>query len=341
MSEQTKENIKIPEPKIGNNTLKQLWGSYNFVFVFAAIFIAYLAVNINAVNLLALANILRHSSVVGVVALAMGLIILTGDIDLSVGSTVALVGGVSVLVFNATGSIALTFTFGILGGAVCGAVNGVLVSLLKMPSFIATLATMMIFRSVASWLMSAHLVVPMFRLDHELPAFDAYFRIGNGNFLSIPILFIIFLAVTVCIVYLCTSTKFGKSIYAVGSNEKAARLAGVNVAGVRVIVFALAGSLTGLAAVLLSGQMSGIMASTAGRMYELYAIAAVVIGGISMAGGKGKMLGVIFGVVTFTIVDNIIMALRFNPLINDTFSGLILLAAILLQIAQKRGKGTT
>jgi len=330
-------NVQAKEERLGGSGLSAAWANYNFVFVFAVIFIVYFVINIQAVNWGALSNILRHSSVVGVVALAMGMIILTGDIDLSVGSTVSLVGGGSVLVFNATGSIALTFLFGILAGAACGAVNGFLVSILKMPSFIATLATMLIFRSIASWLMTAYFQLSMFRLDHNLPQYQLYFRIGNGNLFNFPILFMIFLLVTVAMVYLTTSTKFGKSVFAVGSNEKAARLAGINVRMTRMLVFVVAGALTGLAAVMLSGQMSGILASTAGRSYELYAIAAVVIGGISMTGGKGRMLGVIFGVVTFTIVDNIIMALRFNPLINDTFSGLILLAAILLQLAQKRG----
>jgi len=313
-----------------------LWSNYNFVFVFGVIFIAYLLINMQAVNWGALSNILRHSSVIGVVSLAMGLIILTGDIDLSVGSTVALVGGISVLVFNETGNLFLTFLFGIVGGAVCGLVNGFLISFLKMPSFIVTLATMLIFRSLASWLMTARMQLSMFRLNVDLPSYPMYFYIGNRNFLSIPILFIGFLIVTILMVYLTTSTKFGKSVYAVGSNEKAARLAGVNVKLVRLTVFAVSGALVGIAAVMLSGQMGGILASTAGRSYELYAIAAVVIGGVSMTGGKGKMVGVIFGVVTFTLVDNIIMALRFNPLINDTFSGLILLVAILLQITQKR-----
>ena len=316
--------------------LFNLWSKYNFAFVFAIIFLTYLVINIQAVNWLALSNILRHSSVIGVVALAMGLIILTGDIDLSVGSTVSLVGGISVIVFNTTGSLVLTFLVGIVGGMACGLVNGFLISFLKMPSFIVTLATMLIFRSIASWLMTAQMQLSMFRLDTTLAQYEAYFYIGNRNFLSIPILFFVFLAATVLMVYITTSTKFGKSVYAVGSNEKAARLAGVNVKMTRLAVFGVSGALVGLAAVLLSAQMGGILASTAGRSYELYAIAAGVIGGVSMAGGKGKMVGVIFGVVTFTLVDNIIMALRFNPLINDTFSGLILLAAILLQITQKR-----
>ncbi|MCL2587813.1 MAG: ABC transporter permease [Oscillospiraceae bacterium] len=333
----TEANTKGVGKLLGGSGLRTAWSSYSFMFVFAVIFGVYLIINIQAVNWGALSNILRHSSVIGVVALAMGMIILTGDIDLSVGSTVALVGGVSVLVFNATGSIPLTFLFGILGGAVCGLANGFLVSILKVPSFIATLATMLIFRSIASWLMTAHFQLSMFRLNHELSQYQTYFRIGNGNLFGLPILFWVFLAVTVVMVYITTSTKFGKSVFAVGSNEKAARLAGINVKVTRMLVFTVAGALTGLAAVMLSGQMSGILASTAGRSYELYAIAAVVLGGISMTGGKGKMLGIIFGVVTFTIVDNIIMALRFNPLINDTFSGLILLAAILLQLAQKRG----
>jgi len=331
MRDKTSEKFSL----ISKKTWSNLWSNYNFVFLFVAMFTIFLVINREAMNWTVFSNILRHSSVIGIVALGMGLIILTGNIDLSLGSMIALVGGMSVLVFNSTQSMIITFIFGIVGGALCGLFNGIMVAVIKMPSFIATLATMLLFRSISSYIMAGRLGIAMFRLERNV-AFEAYFYIGNRSFLNIPILFWIFLGVTILMVFLSTSTKFGKSVYAVGSNEKASMLAGVNVTWVRVLVYIVAGALTGLAAVLLSGQMGGILAGTAALNFELYAIAAVVIGGIAMSGGKGKMVGIIFGVITFTVVDNIIMVAALNPLLNNAFNGIIVLAAVLVQQLQRQ-----
>ena len=331
MKDSTSEKFSLTSRK----TWSYLWGNYNFVFLFIAMFSVFLIINFQAMNWAVFSNILRHSSVIGIVALGMGLIILTGNIDLSLGSMIAFIGGISVLVFNSTESLILTFVFSIVAGAICGLLNGVLVAIIKMPSFIATLATMLIFRSISSYIMAGRMGIAMFRLERN-SSFEAYFYIGNRSFLDIPILFWIFLIVTVLMIYMTTSTKFGKSVYAVGSNEKASRLAGVNVTGIRVLVYTVAGALTGLAAALLSGQMGGILAGTAALNFELYAIAAVVIGGIAMSGGKGKMIGIIFGVITFTVVDNIIMVAALNPLLNNAFNGIIVLAAVLVQQLQRQ-----
>ena len=331
MKDSSSEKFNLASRKTWDN----LWHNYNFVFLFVAMFSVFLIINHNAMNWMVFSNILRHSSVIGIVALGMGVIILTGDIDLSLGSIIAFVGGISVLVFNSTESLFLTFAVGIIGGAFCGLLNGVLVAIVKMPSFIATLATMLIFRSLASYIMAGRMGLAMFRLDRN-SAFEAFFYVGNRSLLNIPILFWIFLIVTALMIYVSTSTKFGKSVYAVGSNEKASLLAGVNVTGIRVLVYTVAGALTGLAAVLLSAQMGGILAGTAALNFELYAIAAVVIGGIAMSGGKGKMIGIIFGVITFTVVDNIIMVAALNPLLNNAFNGIIVLSAVLVQRFQPK-----
>lgn len=319
------------------NGMKYLWQNCNFVVIFLVIFIAYLIINGSATNWAAITNIMRHSSIIGIVALAMSLVILIGDIDLSVGSSIAFVGGFAVLVFNHTGSLVLTILFGIVAGAFVGLVNGVLIGKVKMPAFIATLATMMMYRSISQYYLSST-GVSMYQIDSSAAGYDTFFSLGNGNIITIPILTLIFVVIALVLIYISNNTKFGKTIYAIGSNEKAAKLSGINTERVRILVFTIAGCLIGLAAVLFAAQNGTITPASAGKNYELYAIAAVVIGGISMSGGKGKIFGVIFGMLTFTIIDKIILSIGLNPLINDTIKGIILLIAIMIQMAQK---GTT
>ena len=136
---------------------------------------------------------------------------------------------------------------------------------------------------------------------------------------------------TAIIVYVTTSTKFGKQLYAAGSNERAARLSGINVDNVRVAVFVITGVLTGISAFLWISMNASVDPATTGGSYERYAIAAVVLGGVSMAGGSGKCVGILFGVMSYTVIDKIIVALKMNTLLNDTVKGAILIVAIIVQ----------
>lgn len=138
---------------------------------------------------------------------------------------------------------------------------------------------------------------------------------------------------TLLCVCLSTSTKFGKKLYAIGSNEKAARLAGIHVSANRTAVFVISGILSGLGAFLWIAMNGSCDPATTGGSFEMYAIAAVVLGGISMSGGKGRTLGILFGALSYTIIDKIIVALKMHSLINDTIKGVILIAAILVQTA--------
>ena len=129
-----------------------------------------------------------------------------------------------------------------------------------------------------------------------------------------------------------TNTKYGKKVYAIGSNERAAELAGVNVNWMRVSVYVVAGLLVGVGAFFQLAMNGSIDPATTGRSFEMYAIAAVVLGGISMSGGKGKCIGILFGAMSYTVIDKIITALSIDSLINDAVKGTILLLAILIQI---------
>lgn len=313
-------------------SFSKLLGGYTFVLIFLAIFVAYLITNGGATTWNGVMNILRHSAVVGIMAYGMGLVILTGDIDLSVGAILPLVGGLSVMVFNATNNVFLTLVFALAVGALCGLINGLLVGFAKMPAFIVTLSTMLIYRSLSQYTLRIQ-GQSIYNMNGTLSSYDAFYGFGQSKLASIPSVGIVFIAVTVIMVFIATSTKFGKCVYAVGSNERAAMLAGVNVKSVRVQVFTITGLLCGLSAFLWLAMNGSVDPATVGKSNEMYAIAAVVIGGISMSGGKGKLVGVMFGAMSYTIIDKIIASLGFDALINDTIKGSILIVAVLIQIA--------
>ncbi len=312
-------------------SLLKNFSGYTFVLIFIAIFIAYLITNGGATTWNGVMNILRHSAVVGIMAYGMGLVILTGDIDLSVGAILPLVGGLSVMVFNATDNVLLTLVCALAMGAVCGFINGALVGYAKMPAFIVTLSTMLIYRSLSQYTLRIQ-GQSIYNMNGTLPSYDSFYGFGQSKLASIPSVGLVFIAITVLMVFIATSTKFGKSVYAIGSNERAARLAGVNVKAVRVQVFTITGILCGLSAFLWLAMNGSVDPATVGKSNEMYAIAAVVIGGISMSGGKGKLIGVMFGAMSYTIIDKIIASLGFDALINDTIKGSILIVAVLIQI---------
>jgi ribose transport system permease protein len=314
---------------------KNIWQNYNYIIIFLGIFIAFVIINGSETSWTSITNILLHSAILGTIALGMGLVVLTGDIDLSVGSSFVLIGGITIVFYNMTGSIFGTIMCAILLGAACGFINGLLVGKLKMPSFIVTLATMLLYRSISQYMMN-EMGETRYRIDAAKGSYRSLFNFGNGNILTISSIAIVFLITAVLVIYVTSSMKFGKNIYAVGSNERAAKLAGVNVDWTRILVFIICGLLVGLAAFLKIAKDTSFDPATSGKNFELYAISAVVIGGISMAGGKGKITGIIFGTMSFTIIDKIITALGMNALLNDSVKGMILLIAVGLQMIKKR-----
>lgn len=317
--------------------LKEFWRDYNFVVIFLGIFFAYLVINGSQTTWTTVTNIFLHSAILGTIALGAGMVILTGDIDLSVGSSFVLAGGLTIIFFNQVNSIFLALICALVLGGLFGFFNGFLVGKCKMPSFIVTLATMLIYRSVSQYMMNER-GETRYSVDATLSRYRALFDFGNGNLLTISYLAIVFILVAILLIYVTNSTKFGKRVYALGSNERAAKLAGINVVWTRVSVFVICGICTGLATFLKIAKDTSFDPATSGKNYELYSIAAVVIGGISMSGGKGKITGVIFGAMSFTLIDKIITALGMNALLNDTVKGVILLVAVGLQMVQKRNR---
>ena len=334
------------DTKKKGSLLGKIWSQYSFIFVFIAIFIVYAIVS-SSLTWNGVMLVFRHSAVVGVLAIGMGLVCLTGEIDLSVGSMLALIGGLSVVVFNLTGNIFVTALFSLAAGAFFGLINGFLVGVVEMPAFIVTLATMLIYRSLAQFLCK---ILPksyigngssVFRMESKgnfANQYQALYSFGNGKIATVPIVGILLLLITALFVYISTSTKFGKKIYAIGSNSKAAGMAGINVSLNKTLVFVIAGVMVGLASLIWIAMNGSCDPATTGNSNEMYAIAAVVLGGISMSGGKGKVVGIIFGAMSYTVIDKIIVALKMDSLIQDSIKGVILIVVILIQVAGPRIK---
>ena len=312
------------------------FSQYAYVLVFLVILAIYAITN-NGLSWSVTTNIFRHSAVVGIIGIGMGIVVLTGDIDLSVGSMLAMIAGFAVIVFNVTDNIFLTLIFVLFFGALLGLVNGLLVGYVGMPAFIVTLATMLIYRSLSQYIcqkVDKALIgngSSVYKMVSDQPHYQALYDFGNGKFLTIPIVGLVLVAVTALFVYITTGTKFGKKIYAIGSNANAAAMTGINVKLNRVLVYVIAGMLVGLSAFMWIAMKGSCDPATTGKSYEMYAIAAVVLGGISMSGGRGRTLGILFGAMSYTVIDKVIVALKMDSLINDAIKGAILIIVILLQ----------
>lgn len=328
---------------VKKNGITKVLAHYSYIFVFIAIFIVFVLVS-NGMTWSGIMNIPRHSAVIGIMSIGMGLVCLIGEIDLSVGSMLAFISGFAVVVFNVTDNVILVLLFCLAFGAFLGLINGFLVGYMKMPAFIVTLATMLIYRSLAQYFcqnIPKELIgggSSVYRMDSSLSSYQALYGFGNGRVATIPIVGIVLIVMMVVFIYLTTSTKFGKKIYAIGSNSKGAVMAGINVDLMIVLVFVITGALVGLSSYLWIAMNASADPATTGNSYEMYAIASVVLGGISMSGGKGRCLGILFGAMSYTVIDKIIVALKMDSLINDAIKGVILILVILIQMAGPRIK---
>lgn len=350
--ERMTNDMKVNVNSSTSNILRQtgkIWSKYSYVFVFIIILIVY-AITINAngynFNFGHISSILssQNTVIVGTMAIGMALVIITGQIDLSIGSALVLCTGTAIVTYNATEGNVLLMVLAALGsGIVCGLINGLLVGMAKMPSFIVTLGTMLIYRSLTLSVvreMSTTLTgssSSQFALISNFSSYDFLrMKFGTGSMVlgsfKVPYISFLFLILTVLFIFIMAKTKYGKSIYAVGSNEKAARLTGINTDSVKISVFAVTGLLVGVASIIQACKIGNITPASSGTSYEMYAIAAVVLGGVSMSGGRGKILGVFFGTLSYTAINFIIVSIpALSPDIQDMFQGIVLITVIFVQ----------
>ena len=281
-----------------------------------------------------LVNIALSIAVTGILAVGMTAVILTGGIDLSVGSVVALSGVVAAIVASGSGSPALTSVAGIasaLGvGLVTGAVTGGLVARVRVPPFIATLALLTIARGLA-------FIVSDGRSIGNLPT--SFGVLGRATLLGLPVPVLVMALVTLAGWLVLTRTPFGRHVYAVGGNEEAAWLAGIDTRRVVFRVYLLNGLLAGLAGATLASRL-GAGVPNAGMQYELDVIAAVVVGGTSLAGGRGGIVGTLWGSIFIGVLGNGLNLANVDPYIQKIALGLVILLAVIAdRLGRRRATG--
>ncbi|HZM29240.1 MAG TPA: ABC transporter permease [Acidimicrobiales bacterium] len=265
-------------------------------------------------------TVLTQASVTGVVAMGMTFVIATGGIDLSVGSVLAAAAIAGGLVGEQQ---SLPFILGAIGfGVLLGLINGVAIAYGRIVPFIATLAMFAGARGLALWMSDK---TPISLLD-----LDVVRDLGRGKVAGIPNAAIVFVLVTTGAWVLLNRTRYGRHVIAVGGNREAARMAGIRLRPIITSVYALSGLCVGIAAVLLSGRL-GSASPVAGNLLELDAIAAVVIGGTSLAGGRATIVGTFLGVITFGLLFNLLNLLDMPTELQQLSKGVIILAAAALQ----------
>ena len=306
--------------------IKHLLINHNYVFSLLLLLIVGRIASDQFVTIASLSNLLRSSVFIGTIALGMTLVIISGNIDLSVGSTLALSAAIGVMIFNRTGGIISTLFVCVCIGGLLGLINGLFVGKANMASFIVTLATMTAYRSITIQFGDGGPLI----VDNDT-YFDILRPVGYGRVAGVSYLVMIFLVLVAFMWFVMNKTKFGRYVYAVGSNEKAAKLTGIRVDLVKIAIFSITGLLTGAAAFLYIARFGSVDVATAGSMFELDVIAAVAIGGTVMAGGRGSIQGTFFGAVIIYAIDAILSAFQVPAFVNDLIKGILILSAVLLQ----------
>lgn len=271
-----------------------------------------------------LLNILRQSSINGIISIGMMLVILTRGIDLSVGSVLALSTVIAAdLLRNASFDPLMAILAALGVGLVAGLVNGALVTYVKIPPFIATLGMMTFARGSALLYTEGQPVTGLGELG------SGFRYLGSAEIMGLPVPIIVTALVFLAVYILLTHIPFGRYIYALGDNEEAAYLSGLPVRRILLSVYALAGMLSALAGVILVGRLNSAQ-PTAGVMFEFDAIAAVVVGGTSFSGGEGTVWGTLLGVLIIAVLDNGLNLLEVSAFYQDIAKGLVIALALLL-----------
>ena len=277
-----------------------------------------------------LLNILRQTSVNAIIAVGMTLVILTAGIDLSVGSVLALCGAVAATMVGLELPVYVVIPAALALGAVLGGISGVIIAKGKVQAFIATLVTMTLLRGATLVYTDGRPVSTGFS-----DAADHFAWLGTGYLFGIPVPIWLMVAVFIAAWYMLNHTRMGRYIYALGGNEAATRLSGINVDRVKIAVYALCGLLAALAGLIVTSRLSSAQ-PTAGTGYELDAIAAVVLGGTSLAGGKGRIMGTLIGALIIGFLNNALNLLDVSSYYQMIAKAVVILLAVLVD--NKSGK---
>lgn len=299
---------------------RELLRRYGMVVAFALLVIILSLLSDSFLTARNILNVARQVSINAIIAAGMTFVILTGGIDLSVGSVLAFTGAVMAGLLSAGRPVAVAIAAGLGVGVVLGLVNGLVVSRGKVQPFIATLAMLTIARG-------ATLVYTDGRPITGLP--DSFVWLGAGEIGAIPVPVLIMGVVFLACYFVLTQTVLGRYTYAIGGNEEAARLSGVNVTFYKTLVYIISGLLTTISAIILTSRLNSAQ-PTAGITFELDAIAAVVLGGTTLAGGEGGIGGTLLGAFIIGVLNNGLNLLNVSSFYQQVVKGVVILLAVLL-----------
>ncbi len=307
-----------------NNVLSTVTKKYSiFMILFVLFFICSLA-NPNFLTANNLTNISRQLAVTTILAFGQTMLIISGMLDLSQGSVLALSGVFAVSTYKATGSLVLSIVVGIITGVVCNFINAIMVSSLKTPPFIATLAMLTMARGVAL----------LFTEGQNILQLGDFIVFGQGSLgvIPIPIIFLVIIAIITW--YILRHTRFGRSLYAVGGNEEASVASGINVSRVKYKAFIINGIFVGIAGVLFMSRVNaGLPNGAVG--FEMTALTAAIIGGTSFSGGIGSAAGTLAGAFIVGFLDNIMNLTNVDSYMQQIVRGAIIALAVIYDIQSK------
>ncbi len=313
--------VGVPEITLapGRSAFARLWDTYGMLLVFLVLFIACSALVPNFLSFQNMRGLGLAVSLAGMVGCGMLFCLAAGDFDLSVGSVVACAGVACATVINMTNSVTMGVLAGVATGLVFGFLNGVIVAWLGINALITTLASMQIARGMA-YIISDGKAVGVSE--------ESFFALGNTNWFGLPAPVWITVICFAVFGFVMRRTLFGRNTLAIGGNEQAARLAGVNVVRNKIAIFTLSGVISAFAGVVLASRMTSGQPMTSLGL-ELTVISACVLGGVSLKGGVGKISYVVAGVLILGTVENAMNLLNISPFAQYVVRGLILLAAVI------------
>jgi len=336
MTEIVPKQIKEESPETGKTLGRSRMAVDKFI-TFGAVIVLFIFFSIVAKNFFTMRSILSlllQTSATTIMGIGVTFAIITGGIDLSIGSVIALSGTVAVMAAMAGVPIWISMIIGLLVGAFTGSLNGLMITKLKLPPFIATLGMLMVARGVALTITNAN----------AWPAPDAFGDLGNNTifgtgpkFPGIPYPVLIMIAIALIFSFILGKTRIGRYIYAVGSNEEAARLSGIKVNQVKIVAYIISGLLAGMVGIILASRMVTSQPNSADG-YELYAIASAVIGGTSLMGGVGTVLGTVIGSFIIGILNVGLTMSGANYFLQKIVIGLVVIGAVAVDQLKGRGK---
>lgn len=274
-----------------------------------------------------LVNVLRQAALLFLLASGVTLVILTAGLDLSVGANVAMSACLAATLMKSTGSIPLAVCVGLGSGLLIGIANGLLITLVRIPPFIATYGMLWILHGITYWFMKGETI-------HGFPA--SFRAVGSGHWLGVPVPVYLMVAFLLVGVVFAQRTRWGQEIYAVGANPEAARLSGVPVKSRLVLVYAVSGAMAGLASLIFLARLNSAEGDI-GESLTLPAIAAVLIGGTSLFGGVGSVFGTLVGALILTLVLNGMNLLEISANWQPVVTGVIVVAAVFLDNLSRKG----